>query len=366
VDGYDGLDVANSTSAVVSGLTPGVTYYYRVWAYNMIGISAPSSTIAVTTPCNHFISTSANPPGSGTTSGGGVKNCNTTVTVKATPAAGYRFSSWTEFGFVVSTSATLQFVADNDHDLVANFVDGQKPVLAITGGPAPGARIVNSSVVIQGTASDNDGLDGVSYSVNGGGFVPASGTTSWSFVINCKPGTNTFTVQALDNSGNQTSLTRSFTYVVTSPLTLIVNPLGAGKITSPFNSGANLEVGHSYTIAAVAQGNYLFSNWGGSVSSSSAQLTFVMVSNMVLQANFIPNPFAAVSGTYNGLFSSPASGVNVETAGLIRDFKVGLKGGFSGKLFLNGTNNGFSGTFDASGHAQTIVSRPASKGGRVG
>ncbi len=43
VSGYNNLDVGNNLNAVLSGLTPGTTYYYRVRAYSPCGTS-PSST----------------------------------------------------------------------------------------------------------------------------------------------------------------------------------------------------------------------------------------------------------------------------------------------------------------------------------
>jgi hypothetical protein len=46
----------------------------------------------------------------------------------------------------------------------------------------------------------------------------------------------------------------------------------------------------------------VFSNWTGNVSSASPKLSFLMESNMVLQANFVPNPFVTVSGAFHGLF----------------------------------------------------------------
>ncbi|QYJ68420.1 Ig-like domain-containing protein [Flavobacterium litorale] len=49
VAGYDGLDVGNVTSYMVTGLEPGTTYYYRVRAYNTSGAADNSNTIQVTT-----------------------------------------------------------------------------------------------------------------------------------------------------------------------------------------------------------------------------------------------------------------------------------------------------------------------------
>jgi len=49
VDGYRDLDVGNMTGRVVTGLSPGTKYYYRVRAYNAAGTSADSQAMVGTT-----------------------------------------------------------------------------------------------------------------------------------------------------------------------------------------------------------------------------------------------------------------------------------------------------------------------------
>jgi len=49
VPGYQNADAGNGTTAYVNGLDSGVTYYYRVRAYNATGSSANSNVISVTT-----------------------------------------------------------------------------------------------------------------------------------------------------------------------------------------------------------------------------------------------------------------------------------------------------------------------------
>ena len=49
VDGYRDLDVGNMTGRVVTGLSPGTKYYYRVRAYNASGSSADSQVMVGTT-----------------------------------------------------------------------------------------------------------------------------------------------------------------------------------------------------------------------------------------------------------------------------------------------------------------------------
>jgi len=43
----------------------------------------------------------------------------------------------------------------------------------------------------------------------------------------------------------------------------------------------------------------------GGLTSGLARITFLMQSNLVLQANFVTNPFTPVAGTFTGLFRKP-------------------------------------------------------------
>lgn len=69
----------------------------------------------------YTISTSSMPSSGGTTSGGGTFPAGTSRTVTATPNPGYNFSSWTENGSVVSTSASYTFTLNSNRNLVAVF-----------------------------------------------------------------------------------------------------------------------------------------------------------------------------------------------------------------------------------------------------
>jgi len=89
------------------------------------------------------------------------------------------------------------------------------PPAATLAGPTIGGsthyKTKKSKVTIKGSASGAAGLVAVQYKGPKGGFRAASGTGSWSFKAQCKPGKNRFTVVAVDALGR-----------TSAPLTIIV------------------------------------------------------------------------------------------------------------------------------------------------
>ncbi len=111
--------------------------------------------------------------------------------------------------------------------------DTTAPVVAITT-PADGASVYDT-VSIEGTASDDVGVDTVEVSVDGGAYVSAVGTADWGVWTHSidatllTDGNHTITARATDTSGNVT--TASVTIVVdpgstTQPSLTLVSPTG--------------------------------------------------------------------------------------------------------------------------------------------
>jgi uncharacterized repeat protein (TIGR03803 family) len=142
-------------------------------------------------------------------------------------------------------------------------------------------------------------------------------------------------------------------------LILITN--GAGAI----HHGSwpeTLVIGKNYTVAAVPKAKNVFIGWVGgtaqpySILSDSATYTFVMQTNLVLEANFVDNVFLDAQGTYRGLFA-PTNSFRQQTNSGSFSFNLTGSGGVSGNLDLSGETVPFSGRFNLGGTLSIISKR---------
>ena len=260
------------------------------------------------------------------------------------------------------------FITDLNHLAPDDIAGGQalfppemtRPAVSIKS-PANGARVLLPDLTVTGTATDNALVERVRYQLNGGAFQDAvttnvAGSINWSSLVSLAPGSNTFAVKSVDTSTNESMLaSRSIFYVVSNLVTLATK--GAGVI-SPDLNGLGLEIGRGYTVTALPSVGNVFSNWTDGLTTNAARLTFVMQSNLVLQANFVTNPFLPVKGTFTGLFRE-TNVVHNESSGA---FTLTLtdRGSYTGKLLLAGKSYSFSGRFDLDGHATSYLARGTS------
>ena len=230
--------------------------------------------------------------------------------------------------------------------------DTTAPTVTITSPTSnPTYNTSSSSLNIGGTAKDNAGVMQVTWSNDRGGGGMANGTTNWTVNgIGLQAGPNVITVMAQDAAGKTNKDTLKVTYTVSSTLTLVIN--GNGIVTPNYN-GQALQVGKNYIITAKPNTGSVFSNWIGSVLASTSSLTFSMQNDMVLQANFVPNPFAPAKGVYTGLFYD-ANGVLHESSGFFT-LTLTERGTYSGNLQLRGRHHSFSGRFDVAGKATRTI-----------
>ena len=289
----------------------------------------------------------------------------------AIAGSGHRFQKWivaTNWDGGLSKAApTLNFTMRSNLTLTVVFVDTNPPTVRVTN-LVFNQRIsipVSSNAVFtaRGIAQDNAGVSNVWYRLNDGPWANPVGTNAWTAPLLLSQPANVFQVFAEDAAGNQspTSSVR-FTYAATDYLALQTN--GLGRISRLFN-GNQLELGRSYAVSAWPDSGQLFSGWSGDISTTTNPLTFTMQSNMVLTANFVPNPFPALEGTYNGLFypTDLLGGITAQADATNSGFfslKLTASGLFSGKLVLQGTNLPFSGALGLDLQSQVTVPQPGS------
>lgn len=81
---------------------------------------------------------------------------------------------------------------------------------------------------------------------------------------------------------------------ITPTATVTVQVVGGGTVSPNYN-GQTLTTGKQYSLTAKAKGGFAFTGWSGSLSSSSAKLTFVLSSDLALTATFVDKQKPTVS-----------------------------------------------------------------------
>ncbi len=248
------------------------------------------------------------------------------------------------------------------------------PTLVITS-PKAAQKILTPTFNVTGTAADAvGGVAGVYYQLNGGAWTlaqSANNYANWTIPNLPLPAdADVLSAYAVDTFGNRSKTnTVKFTYFVTGELTVKTN--GNGSFTPPDN-GKNFQIGATLTITAKPAKGFAFLNWtngNGTVLTNRPVLKFVMSSNLVLTANFVPSgnletapsfevpasPFQETAGSYAGLFAPSGDSRENSNSGAVR-LTLSDTGLFSGKLTIGADSLPFVGSFDASGKASVSIS----------
>ena len=219
-------------------------------------------------PVTSTIATSASPVAGGSTTGDGVYDNGTHVTVVATHSPGYAFVNWTEGGVEVSDSAVYPFTVNADRTLVANFVPTYTVATSASpaaGGTTSGDGTFNGGTSVTVTATPNAGYAFVNWTE---GDAVVSASASYTFTI-----------------GADRTLVANF--VPTYTVATSASPTAGGST----NGDGTFNGGTSVTVTATPSSGYVFVNWteGGAVVSSSASYTFTLGSDRTLVASFLPD-----------------------------------------------------------------------------
>lgn len=239
------------------------------------------------------ITLSSNPLLGGTTTGAGTFAQGSTVTVSATPKAGYSFVNWTDSGTVVvaSTSPSYQFTMAGNRALVANFslIPPTQYAVVLSSNPVAGGSTFGSGSYNAGTtvtiiSSPNTGYTFLNWTENG---TIVSTNSTFQFVLNSN---RTFVANFSAIPALQ------FAVILTSSPPQGGTTTGSGSYTT----------GTSVTINATPSSEYNFVSWteNGTIVSTSSSFTFPLNSNRNFVANFVSNIYTvsvsanpAVGGT---------------------------------------------------------------------
>ena len=238
--------------------------------------------------------------------------------ITATAGTGFAFTNWTGGTnlplTLITNKSAVQFLMVTNLMLQANFVDVTKPTLSITN-VTSGMNVSNAAFVVKGKAGDNVAVSNVFYSLNSGDWSNAmtgNDWTNWSAAVTLLPGTNTIAAYAVDTSGNlSTTNSLNFFYVVNAMLTVSTNGLGT---LNPNYSGALLQIGKGYSITATTGTGFAFTNWTGGTNlpltlvTNKTTVQFLMVTNLMLQANFldVTKPTLTITAPTSGQHMSNA------------------------------------------------------------
>jgi len=374
------LTFAYDPTVLPPDLDPGALCLYQfhagAWAPLPGTVDLARSTISVTTTdlsafalgvsggATYTVSLSASPANGGTVSGGGTFSGGASVTVVATPGAGYAFLNWAEGAAVASRSPSYTFVAQADRDLVANFVSAAGDVVITTSSqPASGGATLGDGAYAPGTpatviAIPNPGYKFSQWLENGVSVSTAptntfTVTTNRLLVAKFQP-VYTVTVSADPAGGGQVEVDSpeyapgdvarlkalpqpGWCFVnwtknglpVSSDPSFQFNVTGSCELVGHFDEGHRIDAsvspgvggtvsgaglyppGASVTLVASAHPGYVFLHWteDGAPVSTSASYEFIATANRTLVAHFIALPPLSLRPDASGalIVSWPAS-----------------------------------------------------------
>ncbi|CAD0008113.1 InlB B-repeat-containing protein [Flavobacterium salmonis] len=219
---------------------------------------------------NYTLTTTANP-----TAGGSIVRspnatsyaAGTAVTLTATPASGYTFTSWSNG----ATTATITVTMNANNTITANFTATTTSyTLTTTAAPAAGGSISRSPNAASYTSGTVVTLTA----------TPASGYTFASWSNGATTASTTVTMNA------NTTITANFTATTTSyTLTTTASPAAGGSISRSPNA-ASYTSGTVVTLTATPASGYTFASWSNGATTASTTVT--MNANTTITATFSP------------------------------------------------------------------------------
>jgi uncharacterized repeat protein (TIGR02543 family) len=268
----------------------------------------------------------SNPSTGGTTTGAGSYTTGTSVTIGATPNAGYTFVNWTEGATVISTSSSYTFVVTANRTLVANFVNNTY-TLTLSANPIAGGTVLKTP-------------NQATY--NSGTLVTASTTANAGYTfVNWTEGVNIVSTNATYTFLLNANRVLVANYVLNDyTLTVTTFPTVGGSVVKNPNQ-ATYTSGTSVILTATANSGYVFSSWSGDATGSVNPLTIVMNSNKNITANFTAVPVIIIGTAGNfGAFGGAAGITNQGLNTMINNGGIGTT---AASTLITGFHSGLTG-----------------------
>lgn len=301
----DGTFNGGANVSVVA--TPNAGYVFTNWTEGGLVVSSNATfTFAAASDrdlvanfalgTSYTITTASAPIAGGSTTGAASYASGASVTVTATPNAGYNFVNWTQNGMEVSTTASYTFNATANRDLVANF--------AVIGGVTRTISTV-ASPLLGGTTS--------------GGGVVADGS-SVTVVATANPG---YAFSKWKEGATTVSTTASYTFTATADRTLtasFIRVYYVSTTSAPAAGGTTEMDSSSYKLDENAKADafpnagYQFVNWteNGTVVSTANPYVFNVTGDRELVANF-----SVIGGVTITASAAPVAGGSVTGGGSV-------------------------------------------------
>jgi hypothetical protein len=231
--------------------------------------------------------------------------------------------------------------------------------------PGKSAIVTNSFLTVTGATHDTAAVvTNVVVKLNGSNLTvtpaPGHGYTNWTAAAtNLPPGTNTLAAYAIDTKGAiSTTNTVTFFYKLTAKLAVTIN--GRGSL-DPNYAGKELNINENYKTKAIPAPGFGFLGWItarriDSFENTNVNLTFLMVSNLQLIANFVDiQPPTVTITTKNSAGSNSVAAVS----GTAKD-NVGVT-----SVWCQAGNNGWNLAFTGNAFANWTASLVLSPGTNI-
>jgi hypothetical protein len=386
---------SNATGVTISNLVIGTTYYFAATAYDSSNLESDYSNEAIYTnvvlaPPTIVLSL---PTNGATFTAPATFNLVSRVTANGHAISSVQFYNGSTL-LGEDTNAPYVFrwssVAEGTYSLTARLIydagatlDSTPAVNVLVAAPRPPNTPPTITTIADQTTSQDTATPPISFTIGDAetaasnltvyaasadpALVPTNnivfGGSDSNLTVTLTPVagvTGTVDITVFVSDGNLTTNT-TFQLAVqpaspTPALTLATE--GSGTISSGLDA-QSITPGQVYTVTAVPEEGQEFAGWTGSISSSDARLTFVMNSNLVLNANFRPKRTGSAGhpGTsYNGLFFQ-TNAVSLTSAG---SFTLSLtsRGRYSGRILLGAHRYSFSGLLDTTqGSGTNVIKR---------